>query len=218
MCGPLVMSGAVFEAPFISYIDNCCSMMEFFFHLQDFHCSGRNLLDDKQFHEALEEIQNDPLPYFSQFRSQEISPKTSSIPLAEESSSEHTPSDVMTAEAEEEEDKSSMSQFITVPEHRESDAEQTGLGQEELKETIKRAPIFGQLVESILENTLQNIIAEANRGEVVLTTRPRVIALPPATPRGITPASFRTPSVAHNVPANSMTPEDPGPAPPTDIK
>ncbi|XP_073490445.1 cilia- and flagella-associated protein 65 [Aquarana catesbeiana] len=178
----------------------------------------RNLLDDKQFHEALEEIQNDPLPYFSQFRSQEISPKTSSIPLAEESSSEHTPSDVMTAEAEEEEDKSSMSQFITVPEHRESDAEQTGLGQEELKETIKRAPIFGQLVESILENTLQNIIAEANRGEVVLTTRPRVIALPPATPRGITPASFRTPSVAHNVPANSMTPEDPGPAPPTDIK
>ncbi|XP_018410429.1 PREDICTED: coiled-coil domain-containing protein 108 [Nanorana parkeri] len=179
----------------------------------------RNLLDDKQFHEALEEIQNDPVPYFRQFRSQEISPETTNIPLAEELSSEQTPSGAMTEETEEEVDKSATSQLITAPEHRKSEAEQTGLGQEELKETFKRAPLFSQLVESILENTLQNIMIEANRGEVVLTTRPRVIALPPATPRGITPTSlFRTPSVAHNVPATSMSPEDPGPTPPTDIQ
>ncbi|XP_072274117.1 cilia- and flagella-associated protein 65 [Pyxicephalus adspersus] len=178
----------------------------------------RNLLDDKQFHEALEEIKNDPLPYFSQLRSQEVSPENTSIPLAEELNPEHLLSVAITGEAVEEVCKSSMSQLILAPEHRKSEAEQTSLGQEEIKETIKRAPLFSQLVESILENTLQNIMAEANRGEVVLTTRPRVIALPPATPRGITPtSSFRTPSVAHNVPANSMSPEDPGPAPPTDI-
>lgn len=32
----------------------------------------------------------------------------------------------------------------------------------------------------VLENTLQNILVEASCGEVVLTARPRVIALPPS--------------------------------------
>lgn len=41
-----------------------------------------------------------------------------------------------------------------------------------------RQPAFGSLVELVLENTLQNILIEASRGEVVLTARPRVIALP----------------------------------------
>uniref|UniRef100_H3B462 Cilia and flagella associated protein 65 n=1 Tax=Latimeria chalumnae TaxID=7897 RepID=H3B462_LATCH len=40
-------------------------------------------------------------------------------------------------------------------------------------------PEFCNLVQSILENILQNITVEASRGEVVLTSRPRVIALPP---------------------------------------
>lgn len=35
-------------------------------------------------------------------------------------------------------------------------------------------------MELVLENTLQNILMEASRGEVVLTARPRVIALPPS--------------------------------------
>lgn len=43
-----------------------------------------------------------------------------------------------------------------------------------------RHPAFGTLVELVLENTLQNILLEASRGEVVLTARPRVIALPPS--------------------------------------
>lgn len=46
-----------------------------------------------------------------------------------------------------------------------------------------RQPAFGSLVELVLENTLRNILIEASRGEVVLTARPRVIALPPSPSR-----------------------------------
>lgn len=41
-----------------------------------------------------------------------------------------------------------------------------------------RQPAFRSLVELVLENTLQNILIEASHGEVVLTARPRIIALP----------------------------------------
>ncbi|XP_052605856.1 cilia- and flagella-associated protein 65 isoform X1 [Peromyscus californicus insignis] len=47
------------------------------------------------------------------------------------------------------------------------------------KEAIGRLPAFANLQESILENMIQNILVEASRGEVVLTSRPRIIALPP---------------------------------------
>lgn len=42
-----------------------------------------------------------------------------------------------------------------------------------------RLPAFANLQEALLENMIQNILVEASRGEVVLTSRPRVIALPP---------------------------------------
>ena len=42
-----------------------------------------------------------------------------------------------------------------------------------------RLPEFESLVESILENSLLNLLTEANHGEVNLTSRTRVIALPP---------------------------------------
>ncbi|XP_030045297.1 cilia- and flagella-associated protein 65 [Microcaecilia unicolor] len=54
----------------------------------------------------------------------------------------------------------------------------------ELKDNLKRMPVFSDLMESMLQNTLKNILTEACRGEVVLTARPRVIALPPAKLRG----------------------------------
>lgn len=43
-----------------------------------------------------------------------------------------------------------------------------------------RQSAVGSLVELVLENTLQNILIEASRGEVVLTARPMVIAVPTA--------------------------------------
>lgn len=42
-----------------------------------------------------------------------------------------------------------------------------------------RLPAFANLQEALLENMIQNILVEASRGEVVLTSRPRVITLPP---------------------------------------
>ncbi|CAH6791790.1 Cfap65 [Phodopus roborovskii] len=47
------------------------------------------------------------------------------------------------------------------------------------KEAIGRLPAFANLQEAVLENMIQNILVEASRGEVVLTSRPRIIALPP---------------------------------------
>lgn len=43
----------------------------------------------------------------------------------------------------------------------------------------RRLPAFANLQEALLENIIQNILVEASRGEVVLTSRPRVISLPP---------------------------------------
>ncbi|XP_032492501.1 cilia- and flagella-associated protein 65 [Phocoena sinus] len=59
------------------------------------------------------------------------------------------------------------------------------------KEAISRLPAFVSLQEALLENMIQNILVEASRGEVVLTSRPRVIALPPlSVPRILTPDSL----------------------------
>ncbi|XP_075386330.1 cilia- and flagella-associated protein 65 [Tenrec ecaudatus] len=66
------------------------------------------------------------------------------------------------------------------------------------KEAVSRLPAFTNLQEVLLENIIQNILVEASRGEVVLTSRPRVIALPPfGVTRATTPDPLpRTPSAA----------------------
>ena len=51
--------------------------------------------------------------------------------------------------------------------------------------TLRYTPFFSSsefatLADDVLENTIFNLIWEANLGEVNLTTRPRVIALPPS--------------------------------------
>jgi hypothetical protein len=43
----------------------------------------------------------------------------------------------------------------------------------------QRSPIFCSLIENIFENTISNILTEAFNKEFSLTTRPRLIALPP---------------------------------------
>ncbi|XP_049744169.1 cilia- and flagella-associated protein 65 isoform X2 [Elephas maximus indicus] len=65
------------------------------------------------------------------------------------------------------------------------------------KEAISRLPAFANLQEALLENMIQNILVEASRGEVVLTSRPRVITLPPlGVPRIVTSDPLpQTPSV-----------------------
>ncbi len=46
---------------------------------------------------------------------------------------------------------------------------------------LKSSPEFGSMIEGILENTLSNILTEAFNKEFSLTSRPRLIALPPKT-------------------------------------
>ncbi|XP_040295968.1 cilia- and flagella-associated protein 65 [Bufo bufo] len=171
----------------------------------------RNLLDDKQFHEALSQIQKEPLPYFAQLRSTASDPDTADISV----SAEHGAKPLESVEEEMPRGARVVPGDVA---HEETEAKLMLVPQGEQKEKIKRAPIFSQLVEAILENTLQNIMTEANRGEVVLTTRPRVIALPPTTPRGMTPTSSGcTVSKAQDVPGAPRSPEAPGSVLPADI-
>ncbi|KAG5833909.1 hypothetical protein ANANG_G00280920 [Anguilla anguilla] len=72
---------------------------------------------------------------------------------------------------------------------RESDQEQG------LQEAIRRLPEFADLVEDVLLNTLQNLMTEAFLGEVLLTARPRTIALPPSSARKSPKCGSRKPSV-----------------------
>ncbi|XP_077997157.1 cilia- and flagella-associated protein 65-like [Glandiceps talaboti] len=52
------------------------------------------------------------------------------------------------------------------------------------RQMLKRLPEFGCFLEAIVENAIHNVILEASTGEVNLTARPRMVALPPkpATP------------------------------------
>ncbi|NXG43747.1 CFA65 protein, partial [Psilopogon haemacephalus] len=138
----------------------------------------RCLLEDTQFHDAMRGRLDEPIPYFSQFwytESEEVQDRRlcSRIP----------------------------SRVSTLPDlYSEKDGERKELGQEnspnydlqkswekeklkEHEEMKSRQSALGSLMELMLENTLQNILIEASRGEVVLTAQPRVISLPPTPPR-----------------------------------
>nr|XP_019597442.1 PREDICTED: cilia- and flagella-associated protein 65 [Rhinolophus sinicus] len=68
--------------------------------------------------------------------------------------------------------------------------------EQDQKEAISRLPAFANLQEALLENMIQNILVEASRGEVVLTSRPRVITLPPLSfPRIVAPDLLPTASL-----------------------
>ncbi|XP_015214914.2 cilia- and flagella-associated protein 65 [Lepisosteus oculatus] len=141
----------------------------------------RSLLDDPQFQQSLTDSLAEPVPYFCQLsspRTPTLAPQQegpdqrgrslNSSPLPRDTLRDDLPS-ALTAEPQPSE---ADSQDIKQQEHR-----------LEMQEAIKRLPEFCDLAEEILVNTLQNILIEACVGEVVLTARPRVIALPPSTSR-----------------------------------
>ncbi|KAE8581375.1 hypothetical protein XENTR_v10024768 [Xenopus tropicalis] len=168
----------------------------------------RSLLEDKHFHEELAQTRKDPLPYFSQLGGQGNLPGMEKIPRnVELMPSEGMPATSLISQEEQEEEGTATNSPIAPKEGSliEYQRNQSKLD-EELKEKAKRTPAFSHLVESVLENTLLNILTEANRGEVVLTTRPRVIALPPVTPRGISPTSTaRSLSLGQNMAGTPTT-------------
>ncbi|NWI42888.1 CFA65 protein, partial [Picathartes gymnocephalus] len=135
----------------------------------------RSLMENHHFQKSVRKIQNEPVPYFSQFQSAKSaelqdSRQGSTIPSRVSASTD------LDLEKDGEREKMSLEtshsdllESCKIFDHK----------QLKEKEIISRQPAVGNLVELVLENTLQNILIEASRGEVVLTARPRVIALPP---------------------------------------
>ncbi|XP_061081714.1 cilia- and flagella-associated protein 65 [Conger conger] len=80
----------------------------------------------------------------------------------------------------------------------ESELSNESVGESELElplqESIRGLPEFADLVEDVLLNTLQNLMTEAFLGEVLLTARPRTIALPPSASRKSPRCSSQKPS------------------------
>ncbi|XP_073160973.1 cilia- and flagella-associated protein 65 isoform X1 [Lepidochelys kempii] len=161
----------------------------------------RGLLEDIQFHQAVSRSLDEPLPYFQQVRaagSAKHQDRKQSLGGSSRASPSPAPcaKDKPGEEEEGERQEECEMSLVTSPRaagEEPPDSLRDILQQEQLreeKETITRLPAFGNLLELVLENTLQNIMVEASRGEVVLTARPRVIALPPSSAqRGISPAT-----------------------------
>ncbi|XP_041929012.1 cilia- and flagella-associated protein 65 isoform X1 [Alosa sapidissima] len=158
----------------------------------------RSLLDDPQFHESVLNDRDEPVPYFTQLHPLPPSPPPPRDPspalwrpparcAMRDEGSEVTDVSVPP--------RSPLLQWQPDPsprvatEQAEEDS-QNALRKEQQRKTeeaIRRLPEFVELVEDVLLNTLQNLMTEAFLGELVLTARPRIIALPPATP----PSSHR---------------------------
>ncbi|XP_058520276.1 cilia- and flagella-associated protein 65 [Ochotona princeps] len=202
----------------------------------------RGLLEDKNFHEAMDQSLVEQVPYFCQFWSEQsarFAAKMSSQHLMpvlsfsssvgqggkdkeqkddklgwgrkdrgeeEEKEEEEEEEEVEEEEGEEEElreeeelSKEDMEEENLTSLENES-AQQPESMQQDLKlilkeeqerdekQAISRLQAFANLQEALLENMILNVLVEASRGEVVLTSRPRIIALPPfSAPRLLNP-------------------------------
>ncbi|XP_054686603.1 cilia- and flagella-associated protein 65 isoform X1 [Grus americana] len=147
----------------------------------------RGLLENTQFHDAVRRTLDEPIPYFSQFHCEE------SVELQDRRQCSTVPSRVPASpdlcpekDGERKEMRQETSPNNDLLESWERMRETLHHEQLREQELMSRQPAFGNLVELVLENTLQNILIEASRGEVVLTARPRVIALPPSPFRRVT--------------------------------
>ncbi|XP_074451787.1 cilia- and flagella-associated protein 65 isoform X3 [Larus michahellis] len=151
----------------------------------------RGLLESTQFHDVVRRSLDEPIPYFSQFWCEESAElqdgrEWSTVPSRVSASQDLYPE----KDGERKEMRQENSPSNDLLECSEKMSEILHHEQLRVQEMMSRQPAFGTLVVQVLENTLQNILIEASRGEVVLTARPRVIALPPSPSRRIAnPAS-----------------------------
>ncbi|KAL5005595.1 hypothetical protein ScPMuIL_016753 [Solemya velum] len=151
----------------------------------------RGLLDDTYFHEAIRKVAREPVPYFCQIRelpSQEpsdlgesvpISPVPASLLSAGKASERSTPVSVVSSSKSLDSLPGEMDMKLT-PRHTQEEMRRARSAETKLQHRrgVKKMPEFGNTAESMMENTILNILSEALAGEFSVTARPRFIALP----------------------------------------
>ncbi|XP_063144976.1 cilia- and flagella-associated protein 65 [Candoia aspera] len=165
----------------------------------------KGLLEETQFQEAVIRSLAEPIPYFYQFWC-EKSAKQKKSPTG---TSPTTPSPEFSTKSRADDEDSGretvssggtsvVTENLSVIIRKEQFREE--------KESIVRMPAFANLAEMVLDNTIQNILVEASRGEVVLTARPRIIAHSPVfSQKGVSPMGSIHRSSA--VPVTNVTSE-----------
>ncbi|XP_061411227.1 cilia- and flagella-associated protein 65 isoform X1 [Lethenteron reissneri] len=159
----------------------------------------KSLMDDKSFHQALAHLEKEPVSFYRQFSirdetqqriAQEHTDVSSEENISGMDATEICPSSAnpeLTASAPvngNNWNKYEMESNVFVS--REKITLQQPYEKEVLwKDQLKRLPELRNLLELVLENTLANIVTEASNGEVILTSRPRFIALPPPPPSAL---------------------------------
>uniref|UniRef100_A0A670JW57 Cilia and flagella associated protein 65 n=1 Tax=Podarcis muralis TaxID=64176 RepID=A0A670JW57_PODMU len=131
----------------------------------------KGLLEESQFQEAVIRSLAEPTPYFCQFWSEESAKQ------------KHSPGGTSTTPTSPEFSPKCRAEDEDAGGVQERSPTETSEAQESLsviirKEQFRELPAFSNLTEMVLENTIRNVLVEASRGEVVLTARPRIIALP----------------------------------------
>ncbi|XP_056308541.1 cilia- and flagella-associated protein 65-like, partial [Danio aesculapii] len=142
----------------------------------------QSLLDEPQFQQCLLEGDIEQVPYFTQLRPAPILHTKTQPQSSSDSQDLVQMSSVSSAALAE-----THPENCNTGDRQEYEQETLTELQKEIKikvqESIRRLPEFCDLVEDILLNTLQNLMMEAFLGELMLTTRPRIIALPPSSSR-----------------------------------
>ncbi|MFT7817925.1 coiled-coil domain-containing protein 108 [Arapaima gigas] len=153
-----------------------------------------SVLEDPLFHQSLVESCSLPVPYFVQLRRAE--PRRSPPPASAETpapgvragSASPQPTPAGTGQGHRGSADPSEPAPSRSPELQDAWQQEQQLA---VRETICRLPEVCDLLEDVLLNTLQNLMMEAFHGELVLTTKPRIIAQPPPHLRRSPSCSFR---------------------------
>ncbi|KAK3591649.1 hypothetical protein CHS0354_040559 [Potamilus streckersoni] len=167
----------------------------------------RGLLDDSQFVESIKKVSKDPIPYFLQIGERPTTPvagKGSSAKAGADKSSTRSqggvssprssassirrmvPSDRSSTGSAKSQTREQPSFDLSIekseeqPRHSKSAVRKVKFQEQKLRQQqeLKKKPEFGNVAESLIENTLLNIMSEALEGEFNIAARPRYIALP----------------------------------------
>uniref|UniRef100_F6WFY7 Uncharacterized protein n=2 Tax=Ciona intestinalis TaxID=7719 RepID=F6WFY7_CIOIN len=146
----------------------------------------RGLLDDPTFQVAAKDAGSEPIPYFPQLAQEKEleeveKTKEEGKETPHDEVSVKTPKKLMDEILKQSEESRPMSRDSNTTTASDNKSLALSCTHKQIQEQeIKRSPMFGGILEEILSSTISNIIDEALTGDVILTARPRVVALPPS--------------------------------------